>query len=226
MPHTDRQRRPRTAGTVALLAASALLACVGIALLTHGPSSAPRSASAPTAAGTRAKSSTEPSGIAPSRPAATPSSSTSPSPSPAGDEAPSVAPVPEDVATASRRFVLAWTGHDARPGKDGSYDDAARRAGAYVSKDLAEQLTTTSAGSARQWQQWTQAQALVAAEISRVAVPDGAPAPTADTAWVRVWYRLTITPAAGKPTGTDEQVALKLQRNQAGTWLVTALPDA
>ncbi|GAA2970644.1 hypothetical protein GCM10010519_02320 [Streptomyces lactacystinicus] len=226
MPHTDRQRRPRTAGTVALLAASALLACVGIALLTHGPSSAPRPASAPTAATPRAESSTEPSDSAPSHPAVTPSSSTSPSTSPAGDDAPSVAPVPEDVATAARRFLLAWTGHDARPGKDGSYDDAARRAGAYVSKDLAEQLTTTSPGSARQWQQWTHAQALVAAEISRVAVPDGAPAPTADTAWVRVWYRLTVTPAAGKPTGTDEQVALKLQRSQAGTWLVTALPDA
>jgi len=226
MPHTDRQRRPRTAGTVALLAASALLACVGIALLTHKPSSAPRPTAAPTAATTRATSSTEPSNSAPSRVAAAPSSSTSPFPSPAGDDAPSVAPVSEDVAAAARRFVLAWTGHDARPGKDGSYDDAARRAGAYVSKDLAEQLTTASAGSARQWQQWTQAQALVTPEISRVAVPDGAPAPTADTAWVRVWYRLTVTPAAGKPTGTDEQVALKLQRSQAGTWLVAALPDA
>ncbi|MFE9428968.1 hypothetical protein ACFYNO_39165 [Kitasatospora sp. NPDC006697] len=134
--------------------------------------------------------------------------------------------MPEDVAVAARRFVVAWTGHDARPGKDGSYDDAARRASAYVSKDLAEQLTTTSAGSARQWQQWTQAEALVAAEISRISVPDGAPAPTADTAWVRVQYRLTVTPAADKPSGTDEQVALKLQRNQAGAWLVTALPDA
>ncbi|WP_432139660.1 hypothetical protein [Streptomyces sp. bgisy154] len=211
---------------MALLAASALLACLGITLLTHGPSPTPSSAPAATAAPTRVESSTEPSDSAPSRPAATPSASISPSPTPASADAPSATPVPEDVATVARRFVLAWTGHDARPGKDGSYDDAARRAGAYVGKDLAEQLTTTSAGSARQWQQWTQAQALVAAEISQLAVPDGAPAPTADTAWVRVWYRLTVTPAAGKPSGTDEQVALKLQRSQAGTWLVTALPDA
>ncbi|MFJ9574707.1 hypothetical protein [Streptomyces bacillaris] len=132
--------------------------------------------------------------------------------------------MPDDIAAAARHFVLAWSGHDARPGKDSSYDDAAHRAAAYSSKDLAEQLTTNSAGSARQWQQWTRSKALVAAKISRIAVPDGAPEPTADTAWIRVRYQLTTTPATGRPSSTDEQVALKLQRDQAGTWLVTALP--
>lgn len=134
--------------------------------------------------------------------------------------------MPEDVATAARRFVLAWAGHDARPGKDGSYNDAAHRARAYAGKDLATQLTTDSASSTRRWQQWTQANTVVTAEITQIAVPDGAPEPTADTAWARVRYRLIVAPTAGQRSITDEQVALKLQRDEAGAWLVTALPEA
>ncbi|MCM2430891.1 hypothetical protein [Streptomyces sp. RKAG337] len=225
MPHNDRQRRPRTAGTVALLAASALLACIGITLLAHGTSNG-GSAAAP------APVNPAPSTNAPTRTVTTPAPSGKGAPTPsasvsgAATATASTTPVPDVIDDASRRFVLAWTGHDARPGKDHSYDDAARRATVYTSHDLAEQLSTSSAGTARQWKAWTEAKARVTAEITRLAVPDGAPAPTADTAWIRVRYRLTVTPAIGRPSATDEQVALKLQRDQAGSWLVTALPNA
>ncbi|MCG7524030.1 hypothetical protein MHW47_06180 [Streptomyces sp. OfavH-34-F] len=222
MPHTDRQRRPGTAGTVALLVGSALLACLGLLLLAHDPSSAPRTTGTSTTAPRREST---PAASTPARSSPTSPADASASPAPAkGEGAPSPAAVPNDITAAARHFVLAWSGHDARPGKDSSYDDAAHRAAAYSSRDLAEQLTTNSAGSARQWQQWTRTKAVVAAEISQISVPDGAPEPTADTAWIRVRYRLTTTPATGRPSSTDEQVALKLQRDQAGTWLVTALP--
>ncbi|WP_328372940.1 hypothetical protein OG800_49365 (plasmid) [Streptomyces sp. NBC_00445] len=120
--------------------------------------------------------------------------------------------------------MRAWTGHDARPGRDASYNDAARRAAAHADHDLAAQLPRTTPGTTRQWQQWSADKAQVSATITRIAVPDGAPPPSADTAWVRVRYRLTVTPATGSASATDEAVVLKLQRSTAGSWLVTALP--
>ena len=133
---------------------------------------------------------------------------------------------PRNITAVARGFVLAWASHDARPGKDASYTDAAERATAYTDRALAAQLSLSTPGAARQWQQWTAARARVTADITRIAVPDGAPAPTADTAWVRVRYRLTVTPAIARATSSDEQVALKLKRSTAGAWLVTALPYA
>lgn len=211
---------------MALLAASALLAGLGIMLLTHEPPSAPRPASEPAAAPTHSRIGQPSSASTLPATAPTTHGSTSPSSTAVEDAQPSAIPMPEDVAGAARQFVLAWAGHDARPGKDGSYNDAAHRARAYAGKDLAVQLTTDSASSTRRWQQWTQANTVVTAEITQIAVPDGAPEPTADTAWARVRYRLIVAPAAGQPSSTDEQVALKLQRDQAGAWLVTALPEA
>jgi hypothetical protein len=220
MPHTD-QRRPRSAGTVAVFAASALLASIGIGLLLNPPSAAHRSAAQPAPAASR-----EPSAVIP--PTATPVTSPTAIASPAAGVPPTQTPLalPEPIAAAARAFTVAWVSHDARPGHDSSFNDAARRAATYASKQLAAQLTTSSPGAARQWDQWTTQQARVTARITKTAVPDGAPAPTSDTAYVRVRYRLTVTPATGRPTTTDQQVALELQRDQAGTWLVTALPNA
>jgi hypothetical protein len=146
------------------------------------------------------------------------------SPTPPAEADHSPAALPDAILAVARGFVLAWTGHDARPGQDASYTDAAERAAAYTDRPLAAQLVLPTPGTARQWQQWTAAKARVAADITQIAVPDGAPAPTADTAWVRVRYRLTVTPAAGRATSSDEQVVLKLERSTANAWRVTALP--
>ncbi|MBV9022730.1 MAG: hypothetical protein JO362_02715 [Streptomycetaceae bacterium] len=220
MPHTD-QRRPRPAGTVAVFAASALLASIGIGLLLYPPSAAHRSAAHP-----GPTASPEPSTPVP--PTATSAALAAASASPGSSAPPTQTPLalPEPIAAAARAFTVAWAGHDARPGHDSSFNDAARRAAAYAGKQLAAQLTTASPGAARQWDQWTAERARVTAQITTAAVPDGAPAPTPDAAYVRVRYRLTVTPATGRPTTTDQQVALELQPDQAGTWLVTSLPNA
>lgn len=218
MPHGNRPSRPRASGTAALFAASATLAVIGTVLLVHRPAAEPDASRAH-----------------PAPPAVPGPAHAAPT---AADDAPanslslhteaghSPASLPSDITTVARGFVLAWTGHDARPGQDASYTDAAERAAAYADRALASQLVLPTPGTARQWQQWTAAKARVAAAITRIAVPDGAPAPTDDTAWVRVRYRLTVAPAAGRATSSDEQVVLKLQRSTAGTWLVTALPYA
>ena len=221
MSHDNRQRRPQSAGTVALLAASLLLALIGITLLAHrSPTAAPaprEPSSSPSTSASRAPGEA-------SRSAAASQAPSTGSPSHSASAQQSAGAIPADVAAVARRFILAWASHDARPGKDASYDDAAERAAAYADRDLARQLPNSSASTARQWQQWTKTEARVSADITRIAIPDGAPAPSADTAWVRVRFRLTVSPAAGHTSTTDEQAALKLQRSADGHWLVTALP--
>lgn len=199
MPRTDRQRHPGAAGTVALLVGSALLGGLGLYLLADGPSSPPPSISAPST----------------SAPALPSRSSADASPALREGEA-SPAAVPEAIEEVARHFVLAWSGHE-----DSSYADATRRAASYASADLAEQLTTHAAVSGYQWEHQD---APIAVEIRGISVPDGAPAPTTDTAWVRVRYQSSVTSAMGRINKTDEQVTLKLQRDLADTWRVTALP--
>ncbi|MEU7183235.1 MULTISPECIES: hypothetical protein [Streptomyces] len=63
------------------------------------------------------------------------------------------------------------------------------------------------------------------AEVVSMVVPDGAPAPTAASALVRVAYRLTLTPSSGSPRLSSEQLALRLEHTRDG-WRVTALPWA
>lgn len=206
-----------------MLAASGLLACIGLTLLSHTGTATPRSR----AAGPPRSAAPAPASGGRAAPAAPSGTPASPSASPsAGRPSSTAGPLPDAITTAARRFVVAWTGHDARPGHDTSFNDAAGRAAAFADKELGKQLAVNSPGSTRQWQQWTTAKAVVTAKITNVAVPDGAPAPTADTAWVKVRYRLTVTPAAGRPDSRDQQVVLKLGRVPAGSWLVTALPDA
>ncbi|MFJ9968411.1 Cif family virulence factor [Streptomyces avermitilis] len=223
MPKTDVARARAQRGTIALFAAAAVLAAVGVALFLglrgsdrpDAPESSARTA-APSAAATGSSSGS-------ARPT-TASPVAEPSESPVASE-PSSLPAP--LQEAARAFTTAWASHDARPGRDTSFDDASRRAAAYADGDLAEDLRTHTGGSAgrRQWLNWKDRQAQVIVTVLRVSLPDGAPAPTEDSAFARVIYRLTETPATGDATASEEQVALKLRRGADGSWRVVGLPN-
>ncbi|MFD7919505.1 hypothetical protein ACFV3R_09800 [Streptomyces sp. NPDC059740] len=226
MPETDDKRARR--GTIALFAASAVLAVVGATLLlgTDGSERPATSAPAPTTAtstpGTPGRGS--PARHAPSPAPSAPSSSPSSAPSVTPAEP---RPVPQPMQDAARAFVVAWASHDARPGKDTSYDDASRRAADHAAGDLAQDLRTRTSGSAgtQQWQSWKSDRVQVTASVQRVSLPDGAPDPTQDSGFAQVLYTVTQKPAAGSPTKSEQHVALKLRRGSDGTWRVVGLPD-
>ncbi|MEU9255743.1 hypothetical protein AB0D66_28330 [Streptomyces sp. NPDC048270] len=153
-----------------------------------------------------------------------PPATPSPSATPARDEP--VAAVPAELSNLAHAFVEAWSSHDARQGKDASYEDAGRRAAAFASPALADQLSASTSGTARQWKRWSDAKAQVTAAVSDVLIPDGAPAPTADLAYLRVHYTVTVTSAGTQPTRDEEQVALEARRDPSGKWCVVALPFA
>jgi ketosteroid isomerase-like protein len=64
----------------------------------------------------------------------------------------------------------------------------------------------------------------VTVTVLRVSLPDGAPAPSEDSSFARVVYKLTEAPAKGAATESEEQVALKLRRMPDGSWRVVGLP--
>ncbi|MGW7199011.1 hypothetical protein [Streptomyces chryseus] len=127
---------------------------------------------------------------------------------------------------AARAFTVAWAGHDARPGRDSSYEDASRRAAAFADGELAEDLRTHAGGIAggQQWLKWKERQVNVTVTVLRVSVPDGAPAPTEDSGFAQVIYKLTEAPAQGASKESEQHVALELRRVGEGTWRVTGLP--
>ncbi|OEJ22042.1 hypothetical protein AR457_39775 [Streptomyces agglomeratus] len=135
-------------------------------------------------------------------------------------------PLPAPIQEAARAFTTAWASHDARPGRDTSFDDASRRAAAYADGDLAEELRTHTSGSAggRQWQSWKERQVQVTVTVLRVSLPDGAPAPTEDSGFARVIYKLTEKAADRPVAESEEHVALKLRRGADGNWRVVGLP--
>lgn len=223
MPKTDVARARAQRGTIALFAAAAVLAAVGVALFLGlggtdrpaAPDSDPRTAT-PSATTTGSSSgSAHPTTASPvAEPAESPATSV-----------PSQLPAPmQEVA---RAFTTAWASHDARPGHDTAYGDASRRAAAYADGDLAEDLRTYTSGSAggRQWQNWKDRQVQVTVTVLRVSLPDGAPAPTEDSGFARVIYKVTETPASGAAVESEEQVALKLRRIADGSWRVVGLPN-
>ncbi|WP_234315802.1 hypothetical protein [Streptomyces sp. NRRL F-5527] len=227
MPKTDAARVRAQRGTIALFVAAAVLAAVGVALLLGlgggespaGSGSAPRTTAPSSAAVGNGKDDTPPAETSPN---AEPSGShdvPSPDPDPA--------PVPAPVDEVARAFTTAWASHDARPGRDSSFDDASRRAAAYAAGDLAEDLRTHTSGSAgtQQWLSWKDRQIQVTVTVLRVSLPDGAPAPSEDSSFARVIYKLKESPAKGPATESEEQVALKLRRGADGSWRVVGLPN-
>jgi hypothetical protein len=143
---------------------------------------------------------------------------------------PTVRPRPEPAlpagpADAARSYVLTADSHDARPGKDHSFLDSYVRARPYVAPSLYALITAPSQRGDYLWATWTRAQATVAVQVLRVAVPDGAPPPTPNTAYVRVQFRQLVTPhlAGGKDSRTDDAVSLVVTKDKSGHWLVTQL---
>jgi hypothetical protein len=223
MPKTDVARARAQRGTIALFAAAAVLAAIGVALFL-GLDGSDRPAAPASSARTAAPSAVATGSSSGSARPTTASPVAEPSESPAASE-PSSLPAP--LQEAARAFTSAWASHDARPGRDTSFDDASRRAATYADGDLAEDLRTHTGGSAgrRQWLNWKDRQVQVTVTVLRVSLPDGAPAPSEGSAFARVIYRLTETPATGAATASEEQVALKLRRGADGSWRVMGLPN-
>lgn len=227
MPKTDAARVRAQRGTIALFVAAAALAAVGVVLLLGlgggerpvGSGSAPRT--------------TAPSSVAVGNGNDdAPSAEASPDAEPSGshdvpDPDPDLEPVPAPVDEVARAFATAWASHDARPGRDSSFDDASRRAAAYAAGDLAEDLRTHTSGSAgtQQWLSWKDRQVQVTVTVLRVSLPDGAPSPSEDSSFARVIYKLKESPAKGTATESEEHVALKLRRGADGSWRVVGLPN-
>ncbi|MFZ3491638.1 hypothetical protein ACODT5_00095 [Streptomyces sp. 5.8] len=220
MPRIRREHDHRF-GTAVITVVALMLAVLGAVLLTWSSGKKEAAISLPEASTAAATGH----GAAPV-PAQSSSPISVPSPdAPARDEPPTPV-VPEELSVLARNFVEAWASHDARHGKDSSYGEAGRRAAALASPALANQLTASQSRSARQWKTWTDAQAQVTATVNDVVIPDGAPAPTAEHAYLRALYTVTTTTAGAPPTANEEHLALEMRRNPSGAWCVASLPFA
>ena len=151
-----------------------------------------------------------------------------PSPAAAAATAPSEAApgappaVPAAAAQVAAEFITALNSHDARPGHDHGLHDANARTRPYVTDRVYAQIvdpqTRTSAGL---WQQLTAAGAVTSVNVEKVAVPEGAPAPTAQQAEVRITYTVTTTGPNLHNTRTRSQ-GLQVSATPAG-WRVDQL---
>ncbi|MFJ8015023.1 hypothetical protein [Streptomyces sp. NPDC096339] len=234
MPKNDAARVQR--GTIALFIAAAVLAVVGSVLL-FGGDGTQQAASDASKISTSAHP-TEPTGpvsAAPGPTAATAATSSTaitsaptPTSAPSQPDSPATpSPVTGPMEETARAFILAWAGHDARPGQDTSYDDASRRAADYAAGELAKDLSTRTSGSAgaQEWLRLKAGQIRVTATVLRVSLPDGAPAPTENSGFARVLYKVTEQPATGPSTEAERHLALKLQPGDDGVWRVVGLPN-
>jgi hypothetical protein len=173
-----------------------------------------------------------------SGPVATPSSAAPTPTGPRSTELPdTTAPVPPQPAVPSFRlsaaqqapvvgYVVAANSHDARPGGDKAFTDSYGRARPYVTADLYRQIMSVDPRRGDyQWGQWLAGKATVQVTVLATGVPDGAPAPTATTAYARVQFRQTVRPTAGAqaPTSTVDVLNMLVTRGSDGRWLVSRL---
>ena len=147
-----------------------------------------------------------------------------------GPPASAVPTVPAFRLTEAQRaaavgYVTAANTHDARPGADTAFTDSYARTRPYVTDGVYAQVTAPSRRGDYDWAQWTQGRATVAVRIVATGVPDGAPAPTATTAYARVEFTQTVTPTAGAagPTTTSGALNMVVSRQGDGAWLVSRL---
>ena len=141
-----------------------------------------------------------------------------------------VAPRPTPTLAAAQRaaavgYVTAANTHDARPGGDKAFTDSYRRTRPYVTPELFALVTADSRRGDYEWAQWLAAQATVRVQVVAVGVPDGAPAPTATTAYARVQFRQVVSPTAGATAEqvSDGAITLLETRASGGRWLVAKL---
>ena len=173
-----------------------------------------------------------------SGPVAAPASAAPATTGPRSTELPgTITPVPPQPTVPSFRltpaqqapavgYVVAANSHDARPGRDGAFTDSYGRARRYVTADLYRQITAVDPRRGDyQWRQWLAGEATVGVSVLAVGVPDGAPAPTATTAYTRVRFRQTVRPTAGAqaPTSTVDALTMLVTRGSDGRWLVSRL---
>ena len=123
-------------------------------------------------------------------------------------------------------YVVAANSHDARPGRDKAFTDSYRRARPYVTADLFREIMAVDPRRGDyQWRQWLAGKATVEVTVLATGVPDGAPAPTATTAYTRVQFRQTVRPTAGAqaPTSSVDVLNMLVTRGSDGRWLVSRL---
>ena len=130
-----------------------------------------------------------------------------------------------DQAGPAVGYVTAANTHDARPGGDASFTAAYARTRPYVTDALYREVTAGSRRGDYEWAQWLAGKATVGVQVLKAGVPDGAPAPTATTAYVRVEFRQTVRPTAGAggPTTTTDALNMLVSRGRDGRWLVSRL---
>ncbi|MGW1123848.1 hypothetical protein [Streptomyces sp. NPDC002526] len=133
--------------------------------------------------------------------------------------------LPNDVERTARAFTVAYAEHDARDGADSSYADAGARAARLAAGELAGVLAQERPGQHADWAALRAEKAHQTAKITSATLPDGAPAVTASSAFVRVSYTLITTPKSGPAHSSNEQLALRLEHTSRG-WRVSALPWA
>jgi hypothetical protein len=127
---------------------------------------------------------------------------------------------------AATGYVVAANSHDARPGGDAAFTDSYARAKPYVTAELYRQIQAADPRRGDyQWAQWRTGKATVSVEVVATGVPDGAPAPTATTAYTRVQFRQTVRPTAGAagPSTTVDVLNMLVTRGSDGRWLVSRL---
>jgi len=123
-------------------------------------------------------------------------------------------------------YVVAANSHDARPGRDRAFTDSYARARPYVTAQLYRQIMAADPRRGDyQWGQWLAGKATVTVKVIATGVPDGAPAPTATTAYVRVQFRQTVQPTAGAAgrTSTVDALNMLVARGPDRRWLVSQL---
>jgi hypothetical protein len=122
-------------------------------------------------------------------------------------------------------YVTAANTHDARPGKDTAFGDSYVRTRPFVTDEVYKQVTAESRRGDYEWSQWLTARATVGVTIRAAGVPDGAPAPTATTAYARVEFEQVVTPTAGAggPSRSDGAINLLITKAADGRWLVSRL---
>jgi hypothetical protein len=220
-----RTRRRR----VATLAVPALIVVAVVAPRAARDGTEPRGVLAGASTGTTAAGST----AAPSAMPATglpDTTGAAPGPAVAVRPEPTLGAAPARVAAG---YVRTANSHDARPGRDRGFVDSYVRARPYLTAQLYALVSAPSRRGDYLWAQWTAAEASVSVSVLRVAVPDGAPAPTATSAYIRVLFRQVVTPhvaGAGTATATAtasvDAVSLVATRGSDGTWRVSRLlPD-
>ena len=120
-------------------------------------------------------------------------------------------------ASVAGAFFVAWASVDTVHDAPGSF--AARCA--PLSTAALERQLADSQPPAAAWQQMRAARVVSLVQVRAVTRPDGAPAPTASAAYLRVYAtRVTVT-ASGRTTASDG-ATLRLA-STGGRWLVSAV---